>query len=461
MRAGRRDYRPLLLVLRVITLTQPAASPAARSAKRGSSGDLLLRLAFAFFLFFLFPAFTVQLAFDPVSWTFTGSPILKIINLACEIFSLILVLSSREMTAFVLRSKSILTLIAMTVLWVPFSSNPMGSIQVANVFFAQCMLGLAMVARLGPLESLRLVIITMTFGCALSWYWVWAYPLEAVHQATDVAQYQHAGLWRGIFSHKQGLGVFSGITLGLLMFYGRTAFPSLILRLAAMGCALRCVIGTKSTTGVLVSILLPLVLYMMYWITSSPPPLRKIKVAFLPTVGIVVLLCFLFGAFDWIPEMFGKSTDMTGRADIWPLVLNNFNQSPAVLFGGGFGVGYPAALDGYSVDNGYIDKLLEFGYVGAPVIYMAYIWMFTAGAALVITTSRGEAAINVFPVSILFIILFVNVSESNLMYKHLCTVLTAVMVGITTYAQQAPVARKAGTTTRRPMTQRLHREPAE
>lgn len=421
----------------------------------------MIRLGFGFFLIFLFPAFTVQLAFDLSTGRFTGSPWLKIINLGCEIFSLTLILRSQSAKDFVLECKPLLVLIGMAFLWAPFSYTPMGTIQAANVFFTECMFGLAMVARLGPRESLRVIIATMTVGCALSWFWVWRYPLEAVHQATDLFQWQHAGLWRGVFSHKQGLGVFSGLTVGLVLFYGSIVFPSFIVRMAALGCALRCVIGTKSTTGALLAILTPLVLYMMYWITSSPPEIRKGKVAFLPTLAIVVLVCFVFGAFDWIPEMFGKSSDMTGRADIWPLVLGNFNSSSAAFFGGGFGAGYAAALSDFSVDNGFIDKLIEFGYIGAPIIFGTFIWIFALGASLLVTTSDEDAAVNVFPISIWFLILFMNISESNFMYKHLSSVLTAVVVGLITHANRAPAARKAVRMARRPMARGLQRTPAE
>jgi hypothetical protein len=282
-----------------------------------------------------------------------------------------------------------------------------------------------------------------------------------VHQTFDPYQYQHAGLWRGIFTHKQGLGVFSGLTLGLLLFYGSIAFPSLILRLAAIGCALRCVIGTKSTTGALVAMMLPAVLYTMYWITSSPPQLRNAKVAFLPSIAVLIGMCFVFGAFDWIPEMFGKSTDLTGRADIWPLVLGRFNQSSAAFFGGGLGSGFASTLSVFSVDDGFIDKLIEFGYIGGPVIFGAFIWIFASGAALVITTSREDAAINVFPVSMWFMILFINISESNFMYKHLCTVLTAVIAGFITHAQSAPAMQPGMTIPRNRMARSLQRSPAE
>jgi exopolysaccharide production protein ExoQ len=416
----------------------PIAVPRTKRVQGRADGDLWVKLLFSFGLVFLFPAFTVQLAFNLNTGQFTGSLFLKVVNLGCEALALIVILRSRPATDFVLQCRPVLVLVCMPLIWLPFSYFPQGTLQGANVLFTASLFGLAMVARFGSRECVRLVVRTMALGCALSYYWVLRYPLEGVHQAFELYQTQHAGLWRGVFSHKQGLGVFSGLTLGLLLFYGSIAFPSIILRMAATGCALRCLIGTKSTTGQLLAILAPLLLYTMYWIAGSSPQVRKVAVALLPSLGVGVLLGFVLGAFDWIPEMFGKSTDMTGRADIWPLVLGNFNQTSAALFGGGFGSGFSGTLSGFSVDNGYIDKLIEFGYIGSPIIFITFIVIFMSGASLILTTSREDAAINVFPVCMWFLILFTNISESNFMYKHLSTVLTAIIVGVITEASQKP-----------------------
>jgi len=420
-----------------LSLSVSSARPAARRVARRSGGDLLVKCLFSFGLVFLFPAFTIQLAFDPVTATFTGSTFLKIVNLGCEVLAFAVILRSQPAIELVRQCRPILVLVGMAFVWAPFSYNPKGTIQVANVFLTVSLFGLAMVARLGPRECLRLVIGTMALGCALSYYWVLVYPLEAVHQATDAYQFQHAGLWRGIFSHKQGLGVFSGLTFGLLLFYGSIVFPSFIVRWAAIGCALRCLIGTKSATGQLVAIITPLILYSMYWITRSSPDVRKGVVAFLPAAATAVLLCFLFGVFDAIPQMLGKSSDMTGRADIWPLVIDNFNHTSAAFFGGGYGTGFAATLSDFSVDNGYIDKIIEFGYIGAIVIFGAFISIFISAGSLIITTSKEDAAINVFPISVWFIILFTNISESNFMYKHISTILMAIIVGLITHARLA------------------------
>ena len=410
------------------------------SARRGSelstprsAQELLVQACFAFGLIFLFPAFTIQLAFDETTMTFTGSKALQMINLGCEVFAFALVLRSRAAISLTRQCRAILVLVAMAFIWVPFSYDPRTTVRAANVFLSTSLFGIAMVARLGKLGSLRLIIRTMVLGCALSYYWVLAYPFEAVHQEFDAFQFQHAGLWRGIFSHKQGLGVFAGLTFGLLLFYGSAVFPSsFLVRLAALAIALRCLIGTKSATGMLVAAFTPAMLYASYWFTLGSPSMRKVTVGLLPTTGSLLLGGFMFGAFDWVPEMLGKSSDMTGRTDIWPRVLENLVHTSAAFFGGGFGTGFSTTLapDYVSVDNGYIDKIAEFGFVGAPFIFIAFLAIFFGGLRLITTTSRKEAKINVFPFSIMFVLFFINISESNLMYKHLATVLTAVAAAL-------------------------------
>jgi exopolysaccharide production protein ExoQ len=449
--------------VKTLSASVSSASTGSRRGKRRSGGDLAIRLLFTFGLIFLFPAFTVQFAFDPISGTFRGSIVLQMINLGCEILALTLILRSRPAMDLVLQCRPILVLFGMAFLWAPFSFNPMGTIRAANVFLTVSLFGIAMAARLGPRECLRLVIRAMVLGCVLSIYWVMAYPLEAVHQASDPFQWQHAGLWRGIFSHKQGLGVFAGLTSGLLLFYGSIVFPSLIVRFAAIGCAFKCLIATKSATGQITAFITPVMLYLMYGITRFPPEVRKIKFAFVTAGALLLLACFFFGAFDWVPELLGKSSDMTGRADIWPLVIENFSHTGAAFFGGGFGTGFAATLSdpALSVDNGYIDKLIEFGYIGSIVIFAAFGSILLSCGRLIIATPREDAAVNVFPFCIMFVIFFFNISESNFMYKHVTTVLTAVSFAFVAQARIARGTRTAGVAVRNAMGRDLQHRPAE
>jgi len=168
-----------------------------------------------------------------------------------------------------------------------------------------------------------------------------------------------------------------------------------------------------------------------------------VKFAFVTSGAVLVVAGFNLGAFDWVMPMLGKSSDMTGRADIWPLVIERFSQSGAAFLGGGFGTGFAASLSDFSVDNGYIDKLIEFGYVGSPVIFAAFGAILLAGGKLVIATPKEDAAINIFPFCVMFVIFFFNISESNFMYKHLSTVLTAVSFALIAQARTARGMRPA------------------
>ena len=66
-----------------------------------------------------------------------------------------------------------------------------------------------------------------------------------------------------------------------------------------------------------------------------------------------------------IVKILNKHTD-TGRAEIWPIVLAYFYASGRTLLGGGFGAYLGSEdLTQSSVDNGYLDTFIEFGYIGS------------------------------------------------------------------------------------------------
>jgi exopolysaccharide production protein ExoQ len=387
---------------------------------------ILAKLLFAFGLVFLFPAFVLQLAFDPVTFTFTSSVYLQLINAGVELFSIAMIFSSREATILLGKCKPMLFLIALVFANVLVSINPTTTLRAANVYLLVSMLGVAMATRLKQEECLGLIIQTMTLGCVLSIIWVLVYPDIAVHQSADRVQAVHAGLWRGIFSHKQGLGVFAGLTLGLLVFYGKMAFP-LILRPIAIGCAVTCLIGTSSVTGMLTAMMTPALFIALRSIASLPPTARKVNFHILFASLAALYALFHFNVLNWIFELFGKSADMTGRAEFWPYILENFGHSRYAYLGSGLGAGFFQELSEWSVDNGFIDEIIEFGYVGSAGIFITYAMTLFAGRKIIIGTTRERAMIDIFPFGTMLLLLFINISESNFMGKHICTVLMAVV----------------------------------
>jgi hypothetical protein len=394
------------------------------------SPNLAIRLLFAIFYILDFPAFTYQLALDPTTGQWTGSQFISIMTLLAELFAIGVILASRDIRKLTWRCWPIVTLMVIAFLSFVWSQNPKETIGVAFRLSGTFLLGLALVGRMPHFQSIRFVVRTMTFGCALSIAWVYIFPDIAVHQATDVYQSVHAGLWRGIFSHKQGLGYFAGLTGGLLLFYRTRIFP-LFLLAPALACAIIALVGTGSATGMITLGLTPAFFYAGYAVARAKPAARKAVLwrylAILFTAGVAYeagLLNF------FIVQVLGKSTDLTGRADIWPITIANFNASGAALLGGGFGANFAVNLSEWSVDNGYIDKLIEFGYATSPVIFISYGAMLVASIKLLLKTPSNIAMTNIFPFGILMVILFVNISESNFMTKCFSTVLTAMAVGI-------------------------------
>jgi exopolysaccharide production protein ExoQ len=131
-----------------------------------------------------------------------------------------------------------------------------------------------------------------------------------------------------------------------------------------------------------------------------------------------------------IVDVLGKASDLSGRADFWQIALANFDGSGRSLLGGGLGSGFALDLSEWSIDNGYIDMLIDFGYLIVPVLFGLYVIILWKGVKLLLASSREIAATNVFPFGILTVILIANITESNFMSKCYGTILTAVAVGL-------------------------------
>ena len=83
------------------------------------------------------------------------------------------------------------------------------------------------------------------------------------------------------------------------------------------------------------------------------------------------------------------------------------------------------------VDNGYIGILMEFGYLGSALVALFCLWLLFAGKRLISTTSRELAIQDIFPMAIILILGFENITETNfLAAKHIGVVLTVLAVAI-------------------------------
>ncbi len=404
------------------------ASSASGNAARTSDGNVLIRLGFVFGLIFLTPAFVMQLAFDPVNFQFTGSRILQAANVFCTVYGIAMIATSAQSQDIVRRCRPALYLVGLAFLSSFWSFDPVSTFRNSYVLLTTTLFAVAMASRLSPTACIQTILHALVLICVLSIVWVFLFPQDAVHQATDRIQFQHAGLWRGVMSHKQGLGVISGLATGFVLFYGSTAFSSPVITFAALASGIACLLGSGSVTGLMTAILLSAMLYITYWIALSPPQARKSGLAMLVGTIVFAYAGFHFGLLDFVMPLFGKSADLTGRAGEWPWVVANINSNGALL-GGGFSSGWEAFwAPTISIDNGYIEILGAFGYIGATFVLSVYVWALGAGFKLMLSAKRETAHIAVFPFNVMFIELFLNVTEASFMTKSINTILICVAI---------------------------------
>lgn len=419
----------------VSTRPKPALST------RSPAVDALVSLGFMIGTVALLPAFTLQLAFDETSQNWTPSPVLQTANTFCGIFALVIIFRSREALHAALRCWPILLLAAMPFISTLWSLDPRLTMRKAGTFLTATLFSLAVVSWYSPEQRVRFVTRAMTLVCAISIIWVFFFPRYGAHQLADAFQTVHRGLWRGIFSHKNLLGYFAGLTTALLLFFGSLSFRSLIIRIGAIFCSTACLVGSRSGTGFGTCAILTVMLFMVYWISRGPIYLRRpILVAlilFLTGMGLL----YSAGLLDFIPYLLGKSADLTGRLSFWPYVLQAVQDHGSPILGYGYSSPFVeliipeiAALFqeyGVSVDNGYIDLIIQFGYAGTLVIVGMFAWFLTGAVRVASrTSSQGTITLRCFPFAILVTIMFVNVTESNFLEKNIGTTLLAIAVSI-------------------------------
>jgi exopolysaccharide production protein ExoQ len=386
----------------------------------------VVTLVFVFFSLFQIPVFGYQLEYD--QGIHAPSKLLQLINLVTGAFALSVVYGSSAGRAAARACWPLWGMVLLALCSTVWSTDPIATVRGAITLLICVLFGLAITIRFPGFAGIRFVIRVMTLACVLSVIWALMLPRVAVHQATDLVQYVHAGLWRGIFTHKQGLGPFAGVTFGLVLFYGSMVFP-FIIRLVALGCAAACMWGSQSATGALMALLITSALFTTYWIACLGPVARKILLRSFVIGVVVMLVAFYFGLLSFIPTLFGKSSDLTGRGEGWALLQNSFANSGRQLLGGGYMSGFAMDMTfNAPIDNGYFVKLMEFGYLGCAVLFFILGWIFVASVRLVVKTKPEVAAFHVFPASIMIIMTFYSIAETGLMEKNIWMILITIAV---------------------------------
>lgn len=231
----------------------------------------------------------------------------------------------------------------------------------------------------------------------------------------------HAGSWRGVHTHKNKLGSQMALTTVLLL---TTQYSHLFKRRASlflnatMLLSTFLVVASKSTTGLLATAAMTLTFFICNTLRLSYRYM-VIGVSFI-VLAIGSVSIYVQANADELLGIFGKTTGLSGRDEIWPGVWYMISRKPFLGYGyeGFWGtaggpadllrqiVGWPAP----NAHNGFLEILLAVGWIGSFFFFVSFLITTVKSFQLVRISKQSYA---IYPVLIVVFLVLGNMTESN------------------------------------------------
>lgn len=194
--------------------------------------------------------------------------------------------------------------------------------------------------------------------------------------------------------------------------------------------------GTYSATAT-VSFAAALITYIvLLWMKKSR---IAIGVNIMTTIILVVMIFGIVtvisggSTVSGISATLGRSTSLTGRTDIWVQLLPIVDRNP--IFGGGFGSFWTAETrefyDMSDAHSGYLDVLLELGFVGI-LLFVMFLISFGRKTQRELTHNFDSASLSICYL-IMALIYTIDESSINSFQNHLMAVILFLAVSVPNY----------------------------
>jgi O-antigen ligase len=255
------------------------------------------------------------------------------------------------------------------------------------------------------------------------------------------------GAWRGLASHKNGLGDLACIALILWFHAGLTREVRPLRAVAGGAIALTCLILSRSSTSLVATVFVATITLLLL---RAPRGLRPYLPYFIVTL-VAMLVLYALAVLDLVPglgtllapvtALTDKGTSLTGRTQIWQIIAEHIRLHP--LFGSGYAAYWTAAptsgTDSYefinrmgafypgSAHNGYLEVVNDLGWVGF-ICLLGYMLTYVRQSLQLTTLDRNQAA--------LYLALYLQQAITNLAETHWFSVLSVdfVIMTLATFA---------------------------
>jgi len=278
-------------------------------------------------------------------------------------------------------------------------------------------------SRFSPKDQLRIIGFVMGLTVMVNLFYVVALPSVGIHMGD-----KFHGAWKGFYENKNefsGTMLWSLVVFYLLSFKNSNRLVAVLARVGLIVCPLLVILSTSKT-----ALLLFIFLYFSLTIWNR---YRWYGRQTILTFDLAILSSFLvIGSItnNWekLMSTLGKDPSMSGRTDIWSAAMIEINHRP--WFGHGFSAFWteenPAALNignslhpgfyTYNAHNGFIDILLDVGWVGLALfmVCLGLTWLLALKYAY-----RPSAPEDFWPLAVMLLVTSYNIAESSFLTDNL------------------------------------------
>ncbi len=232
--------------------------------------------------------------------------------------------------------------------------------------------------------------------------------------------------WRGVFSHKNGLGdaMAFGLTAGLFVLRSRpvTDTMAMVWRLGTFAVMAGCLAMSGSATALIVA-MAGMTLVML---VTHRQDAGSLAIELYGGIMVIMLAAiFAILNLETIVTLLGRDITLTGRTLIWEFAFGMIEQQPVLGYGfSAFwsGLDAPGALFWRTsgrfdihAHNGFIQTTLDVGLLGIGLFLVAYV-IYLSRIARIVPVDRSGAAR--WHIVFAMMLLLANIAESSLLVQN-------------------------------------------
>ncbi|HYW21785.1 MAG TPA: O-antigen ligase [Nodularia sp. (in: cyanobacteria)] len=315
------------------------------------------------------------------------------------------------------KDKFIGILIAIAVMSVFWSYDPNITISRVIALIGTTLFGVYLASRYTLKQQIQLLGWTFGLAILLSLLFIVALPKYGIMGGV------HAGAWRGIYPHKNSCGPMMMLSSIIFLFLAISEKKKRLRLWLGLALSVFILLMTRSTSA-----LLNLINLLNVFFVFRALRLRidwKVPILCL----IITVSSSLFIIIKTDPELilgaFGKSSNLSGRDEIWAAVLDIIWKRPWLGYGyGAFWLGenseainiwYAVGWKVPYAHNGWLEMWLDLGFLALIISAFGFMFSFLRSVYLVCITTTTE----MFWPGIYIVYMFLaNISESLLMVQN-------------------------------------------